>query len=135
MKPPSKNERANRRGIQPGISICLVPNLLASPPPTNKCSSLPLVSPAKQAILIQKAVRLIGCYNPFQISYFIKVSPDSKLKELQQELEASADWWTERTRTSPGSRFKDIVRTNMLASGVSKTKRNLKVAPFITANI
>lgn len=78
---------------------------------------------------------MIGCYNPFQISYFIKVSPDSKLKELQQELEASADWWTERTRTSPGSRFKDIVRTNMLTCGVSKTKRNLKLAPFITADI
>ncbi|XP_078372345.1 uncharacterized protein LOC144656011 isoform X2 [Oculina patagonica] len=70
-----------------------------------------------------------------EISYYIKVSPASQLKELQQELEVSADWWTERQRTSPCSRLKEVVRTNMLTSGDNRKKLNLKHASLITAQV
>lgn len=69
------------------------------------------------------------------MSYYIKVSPVSKLKELQQEMEVAADWWTERQRTSPGSRFKEAVRANMLTSSIHKRKLNMKLASLITSDI
>ena len=70
-----------------------------------------------------------------QVSYYISVSPTSQLKELQQELEVSADWWTERQRTSPCSRFRDVIHANMLTSGNNRRKLNLKTPSLITADV
>jgi len=70
-----------------------------------------------------------------EVSYYISISPTSQLKELHQELEVSADWWTERQRTSPSSKFKDVVQANMLTSANNRRKLNLKSPPLITADL
>ncbi|RMX55474.1 hypothetical protein pdam_00013312 [Pocillopora damicornis] len=70
-----------------------------------------------------------------EFSYHIKVSPASYVKDLQQELEVAADWWTERQRTSPCSRFKEIVQSNMLTSGGNRRKLNLRQTSLITADV
>lgn len=70
-----------------------------------------------------------------EFSYYIKVSPASYVKDLQQELEVAVDWWTERQRTSPCSRFKEIVQSNMLTSGGNRRKLNLRQTSLITAYV
>ncbi|XP_022782514.1 uncharacterized protein LOC111323428 isoform X2 [Stylophora pistillata] len=70
-----------------------------------------------------------------EFSYYIKVSPASYVKDLQQELELASDWWTDRQRTSPCSRFKEVVRSNMLTSGDNRKKLNLKQTSIITADV
>lgn len=70
-----------------------------------------------------------------EFSYYIKVSPASYVKDLQQELELASDWWTDRQRTSPCSRFKEVVRSNMLTRGDNRKKLNLKQTSIITADV
>lgn len=72
---------------------------------------------------------------PKEVCYFIKVSSASKLKDLEQELEVAADWWTERQRTSPGSRFRDTVRANMLTSSIHKRKLNFNLSTVVATDI
>lgn len=70
-----------------------------------------------------------------EVSYYIIVSPTTHLREIQQELEVSADWWTDRQRTSPCSRFKDVVQANMLTSANNTRKLNLKSPSLISADV